>query len=345
MVSLRRAGFTLIELLVVIAIVAILMGLLLPAVQKAREAANRIKCANNLKQIGLGLHLYHDVEWAFPAGSDNRFSRYWHWSWMARILPYIEQENLYRQAVTFTDNQSVKVVWPFPTPNGTQGYASWSPWGGYPFGMPDLPQNPAIAAMIPTYICPSETFLPMQSEILGLDNFPLIQGFTDYQGVSGRNYKTNDGSLASNKEVRIADILDGTSNTVMVGERHNYKKMHYGAWFSGCGQYGPGLPPGDEQRGSADVVLGVREINSQHNGYPDLDVCPAGPYHFGPPNKLMDANGVINEGCDQFHYWSWHPAGGNFLYADGSVHFLTYEADKVLQAMGTRASGEIFELP
>jgi len=343
-ISARRAGFTLIELLVVIAVVSILMGLLLPAVQKAREAANRIKCANNLKQIGLGLHLYHDAESSFPAGSSNVFSRHWHWSWLAKILPYVEQENLYRQAETFADNTSIPVTWPFPTPNGTQGYASWSPWGGYPFGLPSLPQNPAIAAIVPLYVCPSEIYV-LQSEIVGLDTFPLVQGYTDYQGISGTDYTTYDGTLPSNKEIRIADVLDGTSNTLIVGERHNSKQLHYGAYFSGCGQYGPGLPPGDEQRGSADVILGVRELNSQHNGYPDLDVCPAGPYHFGPPNKIRDSTGAVNEECDQFHYWSWHPGGANFLYTDGSVHFLAYAADNVMSAMGTRARGEIFEQP
>ena len=343
-VSSRRAAFTLIELLTVIAIVAILMGLLLPAVQKAREAANRIKCANNLKQIGLALHLYHDVEKTFPAGSNNQFSRNWHWSWLAKILPYIEQENLYRQALEFTDNVSNPVVWPFPLPYGTPGYASWSPWGGYPWGLPQLPQNPAIAAIIPIYVCPSEIY-PMQSQIFGLEDSPLIQGFTDYQGISGLNYTTNDGTLASNRAIRIADIVDGTSNTLLVGERANSKQLHYGAWFSGCGQYGYGLPPGDEQRGSADVVLGVREINSQHNGYPNLDICPPGPYHFVPPNSIKDSTGTVNEECDQFHYWSWHPGGANFVYADGSVHFMTYDFDNIMPAMATRAGGEVFDLP
>lgn len=340
----RRKGFTLIELLVVIAIIAILVSLLLPAVQMVRESAAKIKCANNMKQQGLALHHYHDVYGAFPPGSDNRFSPYWHWSWLARILPYVEQDLLYRRAESFALDQSTPVVWYLPPPSGTPGYANWSPWGGYPFGLPQLPQNPAIKVVVPTYVCPSEPY-PMISEVTLFGNVTLIQAFTDYQGVSGLNYYDNAGVLGHNLGVRIDDIVDGTSNTLMAGERANSKNLHYGAYFSGCGQYGPGLPAGDEQRGSADVVLGVRELNSQANGYPDLDVCPKGPYHFQAPGIIRDSTGAVNEECDQFHFWSRHPGGANFVYADGSVHFLVYSADAVLPSMATRAGQEIFDLP
>src|SRR5262245_55796459 len=150
----RRPAFTLIELLVVIAIIAILIGLLLPAVQQVREAASRLKCQNNLKQIGLALHNYHDVTDGFPPALDNRFQKYWHWSWMARILPYIEQDNLHRAADTWASNTSTPVLWPYPRPGGTPGYAHWSPWGGFVFGLAEPGPNSSLAAQVSAYLCP-----------------------------------------------------------------------------------------------------------------------------------------------------------------------------------------------
>src|SRR5205085_193924 len=115
-----RPGFTLIELLVVIAIIGTLMGLLLPAVQRAREAANRTKCANNMKQQGLALHNYHDVHKFFPTGLDNYFNKHWHWSWMAKILPFIDQDTIYKAADDWASNTTYPVTW-----GGVQGYAWW----------------------------------------------------------------------------------------------------------------------------------------------------------------------------------------------------------------------------
>jgi prepilin-type N-terminal cleavage/methylation domain-containing protein len=134
----RPRGFTLLELLVVIAIIAVLIGLMLPAVQQARGAAYRIKCANNLKQIGLALHNYHDTHGSFPSAQDTHLHPQFYWSWLAKILPYHEQDNLYRLAETWRDS-------------GPPGNARWIPWYT---AMGTQPQNPALAVVVPTYICP-----------------------------------------------------------------------------------------------------------------------------------------------------------------------------------------------
>jgi hypothetical protein len=129
-----------VEVLVVIAIIAILIGLLLPAVQKVREVAACIRCANNLKQIGLALHGYHDVNDGFPSAQDTPFQPQYYWSWLAKILPYHEQDNLLRLAETWRDS-------------GPPGHVRWAPW--YTANNTQ-PQNPVLAVVVPTYVCPDD---------------------------------------------------------------------------------------------------------------------------------------------------------------------------------------------
>jgi prepilin-type N-terminal cleavage/methylation domain-containing protein len=301
--SARRAAFTLIELLVVLAIIAVLIGLLVPAVQQVREAAARIKCANNLHQIGLALHMHHDTEGAFPPALDNRFQKHWHWSWLVRILPYVEQDNFFRAADAWASNTSVPVRW-----QGTPGYAHWSPWGGYVFGLEAPGPNPYLGEVMPLYLCPSDPGPAQVSMTVGHGQL-LTMAVTNYLGSNGTNYRTQDGAFTSNRGIRLADILDGSSMTLLAGERGRGRTPTFGFWFGGCGQSDYGLPPGDEQRGSGDVVVGARELNSRQNGYASLDACPVGPYRFQSHGQIRDATGSVQPACDEFHFWSYHKGG------------------------------------
>jgi prepilin-type processing-associated H-X9-DG protein len=173
---------------------------------------------------------------------------------------------------------------------------------------------------------------------------------TNYLGVSGTNGETRDGLFTANQRVQLQNILDGASQTLLVGERgfrrgalaaidntDDIDNLRFGNWFSAPGQ----------RNGSVGVVLGTREVNfaSGKSRLAWERDCPSGPYHFGPPGQIRDTTGAVREECDLFHFWSWHTGGANFLYADGSVHFLTYAADAVLPALGTRSGGEVVALP
>jgi prepilin-type N-terminal cleavage/methylation domain-containing protein/prepilin-type processing-associated H-X9-DG protein len=300
----RSAAFTLIELLVVVAIIGILIALLLPAVQKVREAANRTKCQNNLKQIGIALHNYHDTYNALPAGQNSLATEpggapnyHLYWTWMALILPYVEQQNLYKQA------------------------DDWSHTNDYhdPYGPPS---NPAQYTPMPTYSCPSDNrdLTASYADILEGSDHMVDVAFTGFLGNNGTNYVARDGVFFANVNIAFKDITDGLSNTLCVGERPPSADLIYGWWFDGQGQRGTG---------SSDVTLGALERNVI------VSSCPPGPYTF--------QQGDLNNNCDQFHFWSLHSGGANFLFCDGSNHFIPYSAASILPLMATRAGGEAVE--
>ena len=294
----RRAAFTLVELLVVIAIIAILIALLLPAVQRVRDAAARLQCANNLKQIALAAHHYHDTAKAFPMGRRPVTAKepYPYMSWMTQLLPHLEQQNLwnvttqaYRTNRLFTANP--------PHVGVTTPLAVFSCPGD---GRADTPQ---FAARDKKYVA-----------------------LTNYLGVSGFDYTTLDGVLIPDRAIRIAEITDGTSNTLFAGERPPSADYQFGWWYAGAGQLG---------NGSADMVLGVREQNLLYARYPE---CAPGRYSF--------AAGRIDNQCDMFHFYSTHASsGGNFAFSDGSVRFLFYDGWAVLPALASRAGGEVAIAP
>ena len=301
-----RRAFTLIELLVVIAIIAVLIGLLLPAVQKVRDVGYRITCQNSLKQIGLALHSYHDINGRFPpaiaeATSGARVK--WQWvSWMARILPYVEQPGLYRDMEEAFAGQG----------------SAQDPFRN--------PPHRGLAYVVPLFRCPADDRQYVATYAGG-----LTVAFTGYLGVSGTNLRTYDGILHWNSLVRIADIPDGTSNTLAVGERPPSWDLVFGWWYAGAGQWDRSFG-GVRNSGSSDVTLGGAELNIRSNSIPQMNACPPGPYTF-TPGRILDP-------CDQFHFWSLHHGGSNFVLGDGSVRFLTYGIAPIFAALSTRDKGE-----
>jgi prepilin-type N-terminal cleavage/methylation domain-containing protein/prepilin-type processing-associated H-X9-DG protein len=326
----RRKGFTLIELLVVIAIIAILIGLLVPAVQKVREAAARTTCVNNLKQVGLALHNYHDQNKAFPPSmNDVNISSqaqakqtWWYCSWIARITPFLEQSPVYNTI----------------QPEYNRYYY---PWGSAPTGA--LAPHIGLGTAMPILKCPSD---PRDSLVVtgtALLGFQATVAFTGLLANHGTNSRAFDGVIYYKSKVKLVSITDGTSNTLLVGERPPSADFDFGWWYAGAGYYLPSESPA--QVGAGDITMGAREVNyvTALNTQPFNLI--SGQVLNCPPTAVNFQPGSINNGCDQVHWWSWHPGGANFVFADGSVHFLTYSADSVMPALVTRAGGEVFQMP
>ena len=220
----RPDAFTLIELLVVIGIVSILLGLLLSAVQQARAAGARLKCENNLKQIGLAFQMYHDTYGSLPPGHRSwTAAQTMPWSgWPLSLLPYLEQ------AALFANAQAAYRLTRDPFLN---------------------PPHTGLATGVSIYFCPSDpnTATAQRGQRTG-----VVAAFTDYLGVSGTNYSTKDGVLFPDSQIRFADITDGTSNTLLAGERPPSSDFDFGWWYAGFGQ---------QYTGSVDMILGVQEVN------------------------------------------------------------------------------------
>jgi prepilin-type N-terminal cleavage/methylation domain-containing protein/prepilin-type processing-associated H-X9-DG protein len=345
----QRRALTLIELLVVLAIIGVLIALILPAVQRARAAAERLQCANNLRQIGLAMHNYEFTERCLPPALNNWWPQTYtpmrpHWldCWRFLLLPSLEQDNLFREASALEQpGSNPPPVKTFQPTDPAASYENiWDSSGRY-FG--------PFATVVPVFSCPSDgrTLQKVQSGGLsvslsaylgvnGIDLWAWSTTPTGPQDLRGVLVPTNKyrGDLvfpetpASMQGTRLAEITDGASNMLLVGERPPGHSLDYGWAFGDIGQ---------DYEGTLDSTLGVNEVNLHTTGVPEIDACPSGPYFFSP--------GRVENPCDQFHYYSLHPGGANFLYADGSVHFLSYGIqNEVMRALATMSGGEV-ELP
>lgn len=290
----RRSGYTLVELLVVIGILGILVAILLPAVQSAREAARAVQCKNNLRQLGVALQNYHDRLGSFPPSLVVNYQiheqggwpwPYGWWSWHAFLLPDVEQKPLYDEIDFRDDEASLQTEY-----------------------------NHVTGSKISTFLCPSD---PRSG---GMFDQHLIwpDGNEDDVKNGNSSYFGNRGSIRvipgdglfpdSNLAKRIGDIIDGTSNTFLLGERP-IDNDHWSGWII--------AGTGFDARGLGDSVLDGEE----------------------PFQK-----GATTECCtEQLHYWSFHHGGAHFVMADGSVQFLPYTINhSSFRARCSRAGGEVF---
>ncbi|MEZ6121636.1 MAG: DUF1559 domain-containing protein [Planctomycetaceae bacterium] len=313
-------GFTLIELLVVIAIIAILIALLLPAVQQAREAARRTQCKNNLKQIGLALHNYHDVFGTFPIGNSHYLpgeGADWGQSWWVGVLPYMDQAPLYNKI-----DQSL----------ANSGFNA----------------QPAVLSegQFNARLCPSSPMSQYETTPHNGGSVPV----THYTGIAGvypdpkdpsRNWTTTEGGgqgfgssggiLYYKSRIRIRDITDGTTNTIIVGEQSDWcvetatglNRIAIHSWPHGMFMGSPGR--------------GWRQFNTATIWHrPGYKQAEGGHNHHGCPTTGVCGNAGVNNPIQ-----SAHSGGVQILLADGAVRFLSENLDMTTWLnLGTRDDGQ-----
>jgi prepilin-type N-terminal cleavage/methylation domain-containing protein/prepilin-type processing-associated H-X9-DG protein len=316
----KRRGFTLVELLVVIAIIGILIALLLPAVQAAREAARRTQCVNNLKQMALGIHTYADVWRVFPPGylgqppancstvNNGTAAQPRGWGWGALILPYIEQVTLYN-GLAPTSRQTVCGI-----PTGAQA-------------------NPAVGSealqktRLAVYICPSAVDMDLNDTRLpAAPAAPGSHAKSNYVGVSGMDFSgvaatTGRKGIFVNgmlHKTALRDVRDGTSSTFLVGEKYRRDLDGVKQTFS----------PGEYTGG---FWLGVA---------PDTQIANSVMQLALPPSTFAINGASINA------FASRHPGGAQFALTDGSVRFISENANQeTIADMGTMNDGKATQLP
>ncbi|WP_152049818.1 DUF1559 domain-containing protein [Tautonia marina] len=342
----HRSGFTLIELLVVIAIIGVLIALLLPAVQSAREAARRAQCVNNLKQIGLALHNYESTNQVFPAAMHGGFGRvYGNFTGFHSILPFLEQSAL---SSAFNFDQGLYAA-------GIGTYFGWS--------LPD--QTTGIATQVSTFLCPSNR---TQGDVgstfqFGAVSWELSQvAVTDYVFSAGSDNYVSQPFLNRNLRgmsgidvfTRLSDVRDGTSQTMLMGEAAggNDANPFVAVGFAENRVCVP-LEQFDQAQhfdnvmfmafgrrrswGSEYIVGGLMGKTTDRLGtFYGVNDCgyPSTTDHFAPANTLS--------GQTLPNFRSVHPGGANFLFGDGSVKFIKDTINPLAYtALSTVAAGEV----
>jgi prepilin-type N-terminal cleavage/methylation domain-containing protein/prepilin-type processing-associated H-X9-DG protein len=303
-----RRAFTLVELLVVIAIIGVLVALLLPAVQAARESARRMSCQNNIKQCGLAIQNYHDIYLTLPTGGLGTGNQM---GFHVFILPLIEQGNLYNDSTKFNFNASWTVLTSTTVTGGMQ-------------------------AKVPAFYCPSF----FEQKGVHSNNTSMVVYTTHYFGVMGAkgpNYTfqgastpssrggfANNGVLYRDSKVRLAEITDGTSNTFAVGEISWYPEKVPGGGYAAS------------RRGWAQGFDGEADGSTAHS-------CKN--INFGINVRGYTATPVV-EYFNDVSFGSLHPGGANFVYCDGSTRYIPANVDIALyKATASRGDGETTVVP
>jgi prepilin-type N-terminal cleavage/methylation domain-containing protein/prepilin-type processing-associated H-X9-DG protein len=340
----RRSAFTLIELLVVIAIISVLIGLLLPAVQKVREAASRLKCTNHMKQLGLAIHNHHDSFQQFPFGKGPSYGAavpgapvYARWSVHSQILPYIEQENLFKM---------IDFKFPPETP-GMAGVINFMP----AYQNPGRVNADASRVLVPGFICPSDP-APTPGDWPGQTNYLANQGSSFLCDLSEALPSTlvpgeqSNGPFYYLSKNKIASVSDGMSNTVLFSEKLRGRgfpdprtdmltipnQNSRDATFAACTGLNPATATPLTSKQGASWVMGEMCCTTyNHVSGPNTTTCAG----IGFPGNM--ANMAM-----QVPPSSAHTGGVNCLMGDGSVRFVTNSVTlPAWRAMGTMNGGEV----